>query len=60
MLEQRSATIPALTGRSRAVGYTSASHFIREFRGRFGTTPRDYADAHRLGRDPRAARAEAG
>ncbi|WP_458315739.1 helix-turn-helix domain-containing protein [Mycolicibacterium brisbanense] len=30
---------------SRAVGYTSASHFIKEFRGRFGATPRDYADA---------------
>ncbi|WP_172826593.1 AraC family transcriptional regulator [Mycobacterium sp. 1423905.2] len=25
------------------VGYTSASHFIKEFRTRFGTTPRDYA-----------------
>jgi AraC-like DNA-binding protein len=41
---------------SRAVGYTSASHFIKEFRGRFGTTPRGYADAHCLSRDLRAAR----
>ncbi|MGB8403445.1 MAG: AraC family transcriptional regulator [Mycobacterium sp.] len=41
---------------SRTVGYTSASHFIKEFRGRFGTTPRDYADAHRLGRDLHATR----
>jgi AraC-like DNA-binding protein len=44
---------------SRAVGYTSASHFIKEFRGRFGTTPRDYADAHRLSRDLHAARGSA-
>jgi AraC-like DNA-binding protein len=36
---------------SRTVGYTSASHFIKEFRGRFGTTPRDYADAHHLSSD---------
>jgi AraC-like DNA-binding protein len=41
---------------SRAVGYTSASHFIKEFRGRFGTTPRDYADAHCLSRDLLASR----
>lgn len=36
---------------SRAVGYTSASHFIKEFRGRFGTTPRQYADTQRLNRE---------
>jgi transcriptional regulator GlxA family with amidase domain len=41
---------------SRAVGYTSASHFIKEFRGRFGTTPRDYVDVHRLSRDLHAMR----
>ncbi|OBB98669.1 AraC family transcriptional regulator [Mycobacterium sp. 852002-40037_SCH5390672] len=41
---------------SRTVGYTSASHFIKEFRGRFGTTPRDYADTHRLSRELHAAR----
>lgn len=29
---------------SRAVGYRSASHFINEFRDRFGTTPRAYCD----------------
>lgn len=28
---------------SRAVGYSSTSHFIKEFRIRFGATPRDYA-----------------
>ncbi|WP_218025980.1 AraC family transcriptional regulator [Nocardia miyunensis] len=33
---------------SRRVGYTSVSHFIKEFRNRFGTTPRTYADAHAL------------
>lgn len=44
---------------SRAVGYTSASHFIKEFRGQFGTTPRDYAGAHRLGYELRAARERA-
>lgn len=31
---------------ARSVGYASTSHFIKEFRARFGTTPRDYADAH--------------
>jgi AraC-like DNA-binding protein len=30
---------------SRRVGYTSASHFIKEFRTRFGVTPKAYADA---------------
>jgi transcriptional regulator GlxA family with amidase domain len=44
---------------SRTVGYTSASHFIKEFRGRFGTTPREYADTHRLSRDLHAARNDA-
>ena len=33
---------------SREVGYGSVSHFIREFRGRFGVTPRVYCDAHAL------------
>lgn len=28
---------------SRAVGYVSVSHFIKEFRSRFGATPGDYA-----------------
>ena len=31
---------------SRSVGYTSVSHFIKEFRARFGTTPGDYSDTH--------------
>lgn len=30
---------------SAAVGYASTSHFIKEFRRRFGDTPRSYADA---------------
>ncbi len=29
---------------SRKVGYVSASHFIKEFRSRFGATPGDYSD----------------
>jgi AraC-like DNA-binding protein len=31
---------------SKEVGYASVSHFISEFRGRFGVTPRAYYDAH--------------
>ena len=38
---------------SVAVGYASQSHFTTEFRARFGTTPRDYADAEGLRRDLR-------
>ena len=33
---------------SKVVGYASVSHFISEFRGRFGVTPRAYYDAHAL------------
>ena len=36
---------------SKDVGYASVSHFISEFRGRFGVTPRAYYDAHALHRD---------
>ena len=36
---------------SKEVGYASVSHFISEFRGRFGVTPRAYYDAHALHRD---------
>jgi len=32
---------------SKEVGYASVSHFISEFRGRFGVTPRAYYDAHK-------------
>jgi AraC-like DNA-binding protein len=39
---------------SVAVGYASQSHFTTEFRARFGTAPRDYADADGLSRDLRA------
>jgi AraC-like DNA-binding protein len=41
---------------SVAVGYASMSHFTKEFRVRFGTTPREYADADGLSRDLRATR----
>jgi AraC-like DNA-binding protein len=33
---------------SKEVGYGSASHFIGEFRRRFGVTPRAYSDIHSL------------
>jgi len=36
---------------SKEVGYASVSHFISEFRGRFGVTPRAYYDAHGLHRE---------
>ena len=45
---------------SKEVGYASVSHFISEFRGRFGVTPRAYYDAHALHRDLDTQRAEAG
>jgi transcriptional regulator GlxA family with amidase domain len=44
---------------SAAVGYTSTSHFIKEFRGRFGTTPREYFDARSVRRGLRAVRSGA-
>jgi AraC-like DNA-binding protein len=50
----------SVTEISRTVGYTSASHFIKEFRARFGTTPRAYADAHALGVELQAMRSDAG
>lgn len=34
----------SVTSVSRRVGYTSVSHFIKEFRTRFGMTPKAYAD----------------
>ncbi|MFG2794481.1 AraC family transcriptional regulator N-terminal domain-containing protein [Streptomyces sp. NPDC048419] len=34
----------SVTDVSRRVGYSSVSHFIKEFRRRFGTTPRAYVD----------------
>jgi AraC-like DNA-binding protein len=36
---------------SKEVGYASVSHFISEFRGRFGVTPRAYYDAQALHRE---------
>jgi len=41
---------------SKEVGYGSVSHFISEFRARFGVTPRAYSDAHALSRELRAQR----
>lgn len=41
----------SVTDVSRAVGYSSASHFIKEFASRFGTTPRAYVDAQALGKE---------
>jgi len=45
-----------VTDISVAVGYASMSHFTKEFRVRFGTTPREYADADGLSRDLHATR----
>jgi AraC-like DNA-binding protein len=45
---------------SKEVGYASVSHFISEFRGRFGVTPRAYYDAHALHRDLDTQRAGMG
>ena len=41
---------------SKEVGYGSVSHFISEFRARFGVTPRTYSDAHALSRELRTQR----
>lgn len=46
----------SVTDVSRAVGYCSASHFIKEFRARFGTTPRAYVDVEALGDELHAVR----
>ena len=43
---------------SKEVGYASVSHFISEFRGRFGVTPRGYCDANVLHRELGSQRAE--
>ena len=36
---------------SKEVGYASVSHFISEFRGRFGVTPRAYSDLNAMNRE---------
>jgi AraC-like DNA-binding protein len=46
----------AVTRVSKEVGYGNVSHFIREFRARFGVTPRAYSDAHALYRELRIQR----
>jgi AraC-like DNA-binding protein len=45
-----------VAGVAQEVGYGSASHFISEFRGRFGVTPRTYSDSHALHRELRFQR----
>ena len=45
-----------VTDISVVVGYASMSHFAKEVRARFGTTPREYADADGLSLDLRATR----
>jgi AraC-like DNA-binding protein len=46
----------AVTRVSKEVGYGSVSHFISEFRARFGVTPRAYSDAHALHHELRSQR----
>jgi AraC-like DNA-binding protein len=41
---------------AQEVGYGSVSHFISEFRARFGVTPRNYSDAHALHHELRVQR----
>jgi AraC-like DNA-binding protein len=41
---------------SKEVGYASVSHFISEFRGRFGVTPRTYSDMNAMNRELGAQR----
>ena len=41
---------------SKEVGYASVSHFISEFRGRFGVTPRAYSDMNAMNRELDAQR----
>jgi len=41
---------------AQEVGYGSVSHFISEFRARFGVTPRAYSDEHALHREFRIQR----
>jgi AraC-like DNA-binding protein len=43
---------------SKEVGYGSVSHFISEFRARFGLTPRAYSNAHALSRELRSQRGD--
>jgi len=50
----------SVTQVSRAVGYSSASHFINEFRERFGATPRTYCALARAADSSRTRRAASG
>ncbi|WP_055495360.1 AraC family transcriptional regulator [Streptomyces sp. TP-A0356] len=47
----------SVTQVSRAVGYSSTSHFINEFRDRFGASPRAYCDLDSLKRGLRVRKA---
>lgn len=53
-------TRKSVTDVSRTVGYSSPSHFIKEFRTRFGMTPRAYADTQTLGDELLVLRSDAG
>lgn len=48
-----------VTDVSRSVGYASLSHFIKEFRNRFGSTPGEYVDTRTFGGRVRAHRMNA-
>ncbi|HEY0449991.1 AraC family transcriptional regulator [Actinophytocola sp.] len=50
----------SVTQVSRAVGYSSASHFINEFRDRFGMTPRTYCALARTGESSRTRSSASG
>jgi len=45
-----------VTDAARSVGYPSLSHFIKEFRARFGSTPGEYVEARSVNRRVRALR----
>lgn len=45
-----------VTDAARSVGYPSLSHFIKEFRARFGSTPGEYVEARDVDRRLRALR----
>ena len=48
----------SVTQISKAVGYRSASHFINEFKDRFGVTPRAFSDALAGGELPPVGRVQ--
>lgn len=48
----------SVTDVSLAVGWTSVSHFIKEFRRRFGSTPREFGDTNSMTRKLRSVHAD--